>query len=149
MLFTLNFGLDTGANFNRNDPDLSATRMPSIQRAKMVLHTSVLNGVQGAQFTGFEWTQALKEAGVKISMDGKGRFMDNIFIERLWRSLKYECIYLHAWESGSEARAGIGKWLEFYNRRRPHSAHKGLTPHAAYWKNRQETQTDQMRQRVA
>jgi len=66
---------------------------------------------QGSQFTGFEWTQALKDADVKISMDGKRRWVDNRMIERLWRSRKYECIYLNAFETGSKARAGIGKWL--------------------------------------
>ncbi|MQY44460.1 transposase, partial [Epibacterium sp. SM1969] len=55
-------------------------------------------------------------------MDGKGRFLDNIFVERLWRSLKYECVYLHAWETGSEVKARVGKWIEFYNRKRPQSA---------------------------
>src|SRR3546814_16384523 len=66
---------------------------------------------QGSQFTSWAWTQRLKEAGVRISMDGRGRFLDNIFIERLWRSLKYECIYLHAFSGGREAREGIGWWL--------------------------------------
>jgi putative transposase len=55
-------------------------------------------------------------------MDGKGRFLDNIFVERLWRSLKYECVYLRAWETGSEAKAGVRQWIEFYNHKRPHSA---------------------------
>lgn len=104
----------------------------------------VFNTDQGSQFTGFKWINILKKAGVQISMDGKGRFMDNIFIERLWRSLKYESVYLHAWEGGREAKAGIGKWMEFYNLNRPHAAHKGLTPDNAYWKNRQEMETDQM-----
>lgn len=67
-------------------------------------------------------------------MDGKGRFMDNIFIERLWRSLKYECIYLHAFEGGAEARAGIGKWINFYNQDRPHTAHGGQTPQEYYYR---------------
>ena len=61
-------------------------------------------------------------------MDARGRWLDNVFIERLWRSLKYECIYLHAFETGSEARAGIGKWLTYYNGSRPHSALEGKTP---------------------
>lgn len=61
-------------------------------------------------------------------MDGKGRFLDNIFVERLWRSLKYECVYLHAWETGSEAKAGVRKWIEFYNHQRPHSAPCGKHP---------------------
>ena len=56
-------------------------------------------------------------------MDGKGRYLDNIFIERLWRSLKYECVYLHAWETGSQARAGVRTWMEFYNHRRQWSTH--------------------------
>jgi len=69
---------------------------------------------------------------VKISMDGKGRWMDNVFIERLWRSLKYECVYLHAFETGSEARAGIGRWMAYYNAERPHSALGGRTPLEAH-----------------
>ena len=72
---------------------------------------------QGSQFTSWAWTQRLKEAGARISMDGRGRFLDNIFIERLWRSLKYECIYLHAFSGGRDARQGIGDWMLFYNNR--------------------------------
>ena len=109
----------------------------------------IFNSDQGSQFTSFAWTEALKTAGVKISMDGKGRFMDNIFIERLWRSLKYESVYLHAWSGGREAKAGIGKWITFYNMKRPHTAHKSLTPDAAYWKNNNEQKTNQMIQSVA
>jgi putative transposase len=63
----------------------------------------------------------------------KGRFLDNIFIERLWRSLKYECVYLHAWETGSVAKSGIGKWMEFYNHKRPHSALGGKPPAVVYF----------------
>ena len=92
----------------------------------------IFNTNQGSQFTSWAWTHRLREAGVRISMDGKGRFLDNIFIERLWRSLKYECVYLHAFEGGREARAGIGRWIDFYNHRRPHCAHGGLTPVRIY-----------------
>ena len=86
----------------------------------------------------------LTEAKVKISMplgdfanhlpvtDGKGRWIDNRMIERLWRSLKYECVYLHAFEKGSEAKAGIGRWMAYYNPERPHSTHGILTPNEAY-----------------
>ncbi|MBJ2154128.1 DDE-type integrase/transposase/recombinase [Paracoccus sp. IB05] len=63
---------------------------------------------QGSQFTSFAWTDRLKRVGTRISMDGKGRCIDNVFIERLWRSLKYECVYLHAWETGSQAKSAIG-----------------------------------------
>ena len=82
-------------------------------------------------------------------MDGKGRFLDNIFVERLWRSLKYECVYLHAWETGSEAREGVGKWMRFYNEKRPHSALGGKPPATVYWLRKDETQPDQQAQRVA
>lgn len=93
----------------------------------------IMNTNQGSQFISWVWTNRQKRAGVRISMEGKGRFLDNIFVERLWRSLKYECVYLHAWSGGREARAGIGRWLDFYNQRRPHSALGGRTPHAVYW----------------
>jgi len=79
-------------------------------------------------------------------MDGKGRCIDNVFIERLWRSLKYECVYLHAWEIGVQAKAAIGSWITFYNHRRPHTAHGGLPPAVVYF-NRIET--DRQAQAVA
>jgi putative transposase len=92
----------------------------------------IFNTDQGSQFTSPAFTQVLKGAGVKISMDGKGRWMDNVFIERLWRSLKYECVYLQAFETGSEARVGIGRWIDYYNTSRPHSAFDGRTPEEVY-----------------
>jgi putative transposase len=92
----------------------------------------IFNSDQGSQFTSPRFTGILKEAGVRISMDGKGRWMDSVFIERLWQSLKYECVYLHAFETGTEARNGIGAWLRFYGAQRPHSALAGLTPDEAY-----------------
>lgn len=98
---------------------------------------AIMNSDQGSQFTGFEWINALKDADVKISMDGKGRWIDNRMIERLWRSLKYECIYLNAFETGSETRAGIGKWIAYYNAERPHSTHGILTPDEAYDRKRE------------
>ena len=82
-------------------------------------------------------------------MDGKGRFLDNIFVERLWRTLKYECVYLHGWESGSQARAGIREWMDFYNHRRPHSALGGKPPAMIYWQRIAQNQPDQQMQRVA
>jgi putative transposase len=92
----------------------------------------IFNTDQGSQFTSFAFAAVLKDAGVRISMDGRGRWMDNVFIERLWRSLKYECVFLNAFEIGSEARAGIGRWIDYYNAERPHSALAGKTPDEAY-----------------
>ncbi len=93
----------------------------------------IFNTDQGSQFTSYAFTSVLKDADIKISMDGKGRWMDNVMIERLWRSLKYECIYLNAFETGSEARAGIGRWIDRYNSQRPHSSLDDRTPDEAYW----------------
>jgi putative transposase len=87
---------------------------------------------QGSQFTSPRFTQILHDATVKVSMNGRGRWMDNVMIERLWRSLKYECVYLHAFETGSATREGIGKWIDFYNTERPHSALGGRTPVEAH-----------------
>jgi putative transposase len=93
----------------------------------------IFNTDQGSQFTSDEFTGTLINADVRISMDGKGRFMDNIFCERLWRSLKYECVYLHAFATGGEARLGIGHWIDGYNARRPHQALGYRTPDEVYF----------------
>jgi putative transposase len=92
----------------------------------------IFNTDQGAQFTSVAFTAKLEKAGVAISMDGRGRFMDNIFIERLWRSIKYEEVHLKAYADGREARAGIGSWMTFYNFRRPHQAMNNQTPMAVW-----------------
>jgi putative transposase len=92
----------------------------------------IFNTDQGSQFTSSDWIDVLTDAKVKISMDGKGRWIDNRMIERLWRSLKYECVYLHAFERGSEAKAGHDTWLTYYNAKRPHSTHGILTPNEVY-----------------
>ena len=92
----------------------------------------IFNTDQGSQFTSFDFTGVLKDAGVAISMDGRGRCMDNIFIERLWRSLKYEAVYLHELTDGFVAQRVIGEWIDFYNTERPHSALAGRTPAEAY-----------------
>ena len=92
----------------------------------------IFNTDQGSQFTSSGFTDILLAAEIAISMDGKGRFMDNIFVERLWRSLKYEEVYLHAYDSVAEARIGIGRWIDFYNDRRPHQALGYRTPRHVY-----------------
>ena len=88
----------------------------------------IFNTDQGAQFTSAAFTGKLEAAGIAISMDGRGRFLDNIFIERLWRSIKYEEVHLKAYADGREARAGIGRWIDFYNNRRPHQAMNNQRP---------------------
>jgi putative transposase len=92
----------------------------------------IFNTDQGSQFTSFGFTGALKDAEVTISMDGRGRCMDNIFIERLWRSLKYEAVYLHELTDGFRAERVIAEWIGFYNTERPHSALDGATPAEVY-----------------
>ena len=92
----------------------------------------VFNTDQGSQFTSFDFTGVLKAAEITISMDGRGRCMDNIFIERLWRSLKYEAVYLHELTDGFKAERVIAEWIDFYNTERPHSALDGATPAEAY-----------------
>jgi putative transposase len=92
----------------------------------------IFNTDQGAQFTSAAFTDKLEAAGVRISMDGRRRWLDNVFVERLWRSLKYEEVHLKAYANGLEARIGIGQWFRFYNERRPHQALGYKTPVAAW-----------------
>jgi putative transposase len=93
----------------------------------------IFNTDQGSQFTGAEFTGLLLANAIAISMDGKGAWRDNVFVERLWRSIKYEEIYLKAYDSVGEARASLGRYLEFYNRKRPHSSLDRRTPDQAYF----------------
>ena len=102
----------------------------------------IFNTDQGSQFTSFDFTGVLKEAGITISMDGRGRCMDNIFIERLWRSLKYEAVYLHELTDGFKAERIIGEWIDFYNTERPHSSLGGRTPAEAYGATRSVNMMD-------
>ena len=88
---------------------------------------------ESAQFTSLSFTRLLLEQGVAISMDGRGAWRDNVFVERLWRSVKYEEVYLRAYDSVSEARASIGRYMTFYNGRRPHSSLDARTPDQAYF----------------
>ena len=92
----------------------------------------IFNTDQGAQFTSELFTQVLKDAGVRISMDGKGRWIDNVFIERVWRSLKYEEVYLKAYENVAQAIRGIGDYFDLYNEQRPHQGLARLTPNEVY-----------------
>jgi putative transposase len=93
----------------------------------------IFNTDQGAQFTSEAFTDVLKDKGVAISMDGKGRWVDNVFVERLWRSVQYEDLYLRAYETPAELRRGLGQYFEFYNSRRRHSALDRRTPDAVYY----------------
>ena len=95
----------------------------------------IFNTDQGSQFTSLEFTTALQQRGIRISMDGKGSWRDNVFVERLWRSIKYEEVYLHAYESVAQAKAGIGRYIEFYNTRR----------HTRHWTRRRLTSSTSRR----
>jgi putative transposase len=93
----------------------------------------IMNTDQGSQFTGTEFIGELQKHGIAVSMDGRGQWRDNVFVERLWKSVKYEDVYLKAYESVSDARSGISRYIDFYNSRRPHRAHDGLTPDMVYF----------------
>jgi putative transposase len=93
---------------------------------------SIFNTDQGSQFTSADWIDELKANNIDISMDGKGRWMDNVFIERLWRSLKYECVYLNAFDDMKDANEKLNSWIEYYNHERPHSSLNDQTPNEFY-----------------
>jgi len=95
----------------------------------------IFNTDQGSQFTSADFTGLLLVSAIAISMDGKGAWRDNVFVERLWRSVKYEEVYLRAYDSVGEARASIGRYLDFYNRKRPHSSLDARTPDRAYFEH--------------
>jgi putative transposase len=93
----------------------------------------IFNTDQGSQFTSAEFTGLLQRNGIAISMDGKGAWRDNVFVERLWKTIKYEEVYLHAYDSVADASDGLARYIDFYNRRRPHRALDGMTPDAVYF----------------
>ena len=93
----------------------------------------IFNTDQGAQFTAEEFTEALLAKGVRVSMDGKGRWVDNVFVERLWRSVKYEDLYLHAYDTLREVKSALASYFGFYNARRVHQSLDYLTPDEVYW----------------
>ena len=96
----------------------------------------IFNTDQGCQFTSLAFTNLLKDQGIQISMDGRGCWRENVFVERLWRSLKYEEVYLHAYETVHDAHQGVARYVTFYNEIRPHRALDGRTPDRVYWENR-------------
>jgi len=104
----------------------------ALERALTLGTPEIFNSDQGSQFTSEVFTSVLSRGGIRISMDGTGRAYDNIFVERLWRSLKYEDVYLHDYDTPLEARAGIGGWFDFYNHGRPHQALDYRTPAEVY-----------------
>jgi putative transposase len=104
----------------------------ALERALGLGTPEIFNSDQGSQFTSAAFTGVLRAAGIRISMDGRGRVFDNIFVERLWRSVKYEEVYLHDYQTVAEAVAGLGRYFGFYNHERPHQAFAGLTPAEVY-----------------
>ena len=96
---------------------------------------AIFNTDQGCQFTSSEFVEWLRTYGIQQSMDGKGRWVDNVFVERLWKSVKYEEVYLHAYDSVPQARQGLERYFRFYNQRRPHSSLDGKTPDQVYFES--------------
>jgi putative transposase len=107
--------------------------LSALDRALRIATPHIFNTDQGAQYTSHDFTGRLLDAGVRISMDGRGRALDNIFVERLWRSVKYEDVYLKDYAAMGHAVDGIGAYLRFYNTRRPHQSLNYCTPSAVYW----------------
>lgn len=107
----------------------------ALNTALRISKPKIFNSDQGSQFTSTGFTDVLKDHDIKISMDGRGRVFDNIFIERFWRSLKYEEVYLKEYTSVKEAKANIEKWINFYNTQRPHSSFNNQTPENVYFNN--------------
>lgn len=101
----------------------------------------IFNTDQGSQFTSTEFLNVLRAHQIQISMDGQGCWRDNVFIERLWRSVKYEEVYLHAYNTVSDVRAGLTRYFRFFNQRRPHDALRRASPDSVYFKSRQQTPT--------
>lgn len=104
----------------------------TLQRLLEHTQCQIFNTDQGAQFTSNGFTGLLQNHNIRISMDGKGRALDNIFVERLWRSVKYECVYLQEWQTVRQARRGLAEYFDFYNHKRPHQSLGGLTPHSVH-----------------
>jgi putative transposase len=118
--------------------DVSFCLEPLDEALKKYGKPEIFNTDQGSQFTSIDFTGRLKKEGIAISMDGKGRWCDNVFVERFWRSIKYEEVYLHAYDSVSEARSRIGQYIQFFNSRRPHSSLQAQTPDQVYFNRPQE-----------
>lgn len=107
--------------------------LDALDRALAISQPEIFNSDQGVQFTSSEFTGRLQSAGIKISMDGRGRVFDNIFVERLWRSVKYEEVYVHSYESVNDARKGLQRYFQLYNRERLHESLGYRTPHEVYF----------------
>ena len=122
LAWKLSITMETAFCIEALDEALSRSEKPEL-----------FNTDQGSQFTSEAFTRRLKENGINISMDGKGRWRDNVFIERIWRSIKYEEVYLHAYASVSEARTSLRRYIDFYNASRPHSSLKAQTPDQVYF----------------
>lgn len=107
----------------------------AIERALHISKPDIFNSDQGSQFTSMEFTDRLVASGIRISMDGRGKVFDNIFVERLWRTVKYEEVYLHNYQTVREARLGLTRYFHFYNTDRPHESLGYKTPHEMYYKD--------------
>ncbi len=105
----------------------------ALEKGFVIGTPEIFNSDQGSQFTSLDFTSKLKQKDIRISMDGRGRFIDNIFTERLWRSLKYEEVYIKDYQKVREAKEGIGNYFKFYNRERPHQSLRNLTPAEVYF----------------
>ena len=113
----------------------------ALEKALSLVFPEIFNSDQGSQFTSVDFIKKLQEKGIQISMDGRGRAMDNIFTERLWRSVKYEEVYIKNYQTVREAKEGIGRYMLFYNEERPHQSLEYKTPAEVYWGRNNQKRT--------
>jgi len=122
--------------------------MDALHAALTISKPEIFNTDQGSQFTSLEFTNCLKDQEIRISMDGRGRVFDNIFIERLWRTVKYEDIYLKQYTDIKETRIGLKNYFNFYNVERPHSSLGNQTPHEVYFKEQPKPEPEQTQKKI-
>ncbi len=122
--------------------------LEALQMALKEGEPEIINSDQGCQFTSKVWCETLMKNGIKISMDGKGRWMDNVYVERLWRTIKWEAVYLHSFETIAQAKTVLAQYIIFYNQERPHQSLNYKKPENVYYENRVRKEQSKVEQEI-